>query len=134
MSRNECSYGAPAADVHADPAPGGNRGGGASSEGAAPSMVVRAAPTEQPDEFAQLLDDVRRIADGIDGVAQIAGRVAEHVGAWRNEQTVAADRALITALRLAYDAARTSREYEAKVSIDALRVAIARLENLTEGL
>jgi hypothetical protein len=95
------------------------------------SDVAGAAAAEQPDELSQLLDDVRRIADGIGGIQQLAVTVSARRAVDVGDHPTPSESSVVVALRACLEAARAGNDSHARVPRGLLRDAIWRLEDLT---
>jgi hypothetical protein len=131
MSRNECSNRASASDVCADRAAGGDRGGAHPEAVGARAVALSGAAAEQPDELAQLLDDVRRIADGIGGIQQLAVTVSARRTVDVGDHPTPSESSVVASLRACLESARAVNDTHARVPRGLLRDAIWRLEDLT---
>jgi hypothetical protein len=94
-------------------------------------VALSAAAAEQPDEFTQLLDDVRRIADGIGGIQQLAETVSARRVVDTGDHPTPSESSVVAALRGCLESARAVNDTHAHVPRGLLRDAIWRLEDLT---
>jgi hypothetical protein len=82
-------------------------------------------------EIERLLDDVRRIADGIGGVQQLAEAVSARRVVDVGDHPTPSESSCIAALRACLESARAGNDSHARVPRGLLRDAIWRLEDLT---
>jgi hypothetical protein len=131
MPRDERDHGTETVDIPTHRPPSGDPGRLRSTADGAAARAVSAAAAEQPDELAQLLDDVRRIADGIGGIQQLAVTVSARRVVDVGEHPTPSELSVVAALRECLDAARAGNDSHARVPRGLLRDAIWRLEDLT---